>query len=103
MNLQQGRLYNPVDRFQCQVDSEIEYEFPCFNSLSPPSCVWSAGFDEAVSAEDIASVLRANGIVDVLGYRKIAENQLRIATFPNVDPGDVERLVAAIDYIVDHG
>ncbi len=56
--------------------------------------------DEAVSAADVAAHLAANGIVDVLGYRKIAQNQLRIATFPNIDPDDVERLLGAIDYIV---
>ena len=71
-------------------------------ALRSPTVV-TIDLDDAVSAEDIAFVLRANGIVDVLGYRKIAENQLRIATFPNVEPDDVERLVAAIDYIVDHG
>ena len=56
--------------------------------------------DEPVSAEAVAAVLRANGIVDLLGYRKIAQNQLRMATFPNMEPSDVERLVAAIDFVV---
>ncbi len=55
---------------------------------------------EEISAEHVAATLADNGIVDVLGYRKIGHNQLRIATFPNVEPDDVERLVACVDYIV---
>ena len=62
--------------------------------------VTTVDLDESVAAEDVASALAANGIVDVLGYRKLGHNQLRIATFPNIDPGDVERLTGAVDYIV---
>jgi phosphoserine aminotransferase len=53
-----------------------------------------------VPVSAVAASLGANGIVDVEGYRKLGHNQLRIAVFPNVEPGDVERLLAAIDYIV---
>ncbi|MDO5719740.1 MAG: phosphoserine transaminase [Actinomycetaceae bacterium] len=56
---------------------------------------------EGVKASDIASVLRANGIVDVEPYRKLGRNQLRIAVFPSVDPADVEKLLAAIDWVID--
>ncbi len=56
---------------------------------------------EGVDADTIEAVLRDNGIVDVFGYRKLGRNQLRIACFPNVEPTDVERLVAAIDHIVE--
>jgi len=62
--------------------------------------VTTVDLDDSVAAEDVASVLAANGIVDVLGYRKLGHNQLRIATFPNIDPGDVELLTSAVDYIV---
>lgn len=71
-------------------------------SLRSPTVV-TVDLGEAVSAEAIAAVLRANGIVDLLGYRKIGQNQLRVATFPSIEPSDVERLVAAIDYVVDQG
>ena len=67
--------------------------------LRSPTVV-TVDLDEAVSAEAVAAVLRANGIVDVLGYRKIGHNQLRIATFPGIEPSDVERLVAAIEFVV---
>jgi phosphoserine aminotransferase len=69
-------------------------------TLRSPTVV-TIDLDEAVSAENVATNLRANGIVDILGYRKIAHNQIRIATFPNIQPTDVERLVAAIDYVVE--
>jgi phosphoserine aminotransferase len=54
-----------------------------------------------VDAATIASVLRANGIVDTEPYRKLGRNQLRIAMYPTVDPADIEALVNCIDYVVD--
>jgi phosphoserine aminotransferase len=80
--------------------SEYATPFVADASLRSPTVV-TVELDPSVSAEDIATHLQANGIVDVLGYRKIAQNQLRIATFPNIDPDDVERLVGAIDFIVE--
>ena len=49
----------------------------------------------------IAKVLRANGIVDTEPYRKLGRNQLRIAMFPAIDPGDVEALTRCIDYVIE--
>jgi phosphoserine aminotransferase len=63
--------------------------------------VATVDLDDTASAQDVADVLAAHGVVDVLGYRKIAQNQLRIAAFPNIEPDDVARLVAAVDYIVE--
>jgi phosphoserine aminotransferase len=45
-------------------------------------------------------VLRANGVVDVEPYRKLGRNQLRVGMFPAVDPEDVSKLVASIQYVV---
>jgi phosphoserine aminotransferase len=59
-------------------------------------------FAEAVDAAAIAAVLRANGIVDTEPYRKLGRNQLRIATFVAVEPDDVRRLIASIDYVVSN-
>lgn len=56
---------------------------------------------EGVDADAISAVLRANGIVDTESYRKLGRNQLRIATFPAVEPADVEALCACIDYVVE--
>ena len=56
---------------------------------------------EGVSADKVSAALRANGIVDTDAYRKLGRNQLRIAMFPAVEPDDVERLTASIDYVVE--
>lgn len=57
-------------------------------------------FDEAISADTISAVLRANGIVDTGGYRKLGRNQLRIGMFPAIDPSDVEALTKCLDHVV---
>lgn len=64
------------------------------------SVVATIDFDDRVDANVIASVLRANGIVDTESYRKLGRNQLRIALFPAVDPADVAALTACIDHVV---
>ena len=58
-------------------------------------------FDEGVAAAEVAATLRANGIVDTEPYRKLGRNQLRIATYPAIEPRDVELLTRSIDYVVD--
>ena len=58
-------------------------------------------FDATVDAAALASTLRANGIVDVEPYRKLGRNQLRIATYPAVEPDDVRALTACIDYVLE--
>jgi phosphoserine aminotransferase len=63
--------------------------------------VGTIDFAEEIDAAEIASILRANGIVDTDPYRKLGRNQLRIAMFPAIDPGDVEALTACIDYVVE--
>ncbi len=58
-------------------------------------------FAEPVDAAAVATALRANGIVDTEPYRKLGRNQLRIATFPAIEPDDVAILTRAIDYLLD--
>jgi len=57
--------------------------------------------DESIDAPAIAATLRANGIVDIEPYRKLGRNQLRIATYPAVEPDDVRALTACIDYVLE--
>ncbi|TQL47064.1 phosphoserine aminotransferase [Homoserinimonas aerilata] len=57
-------------------------------------------FDDSVDASAVAKVLRANGIVDTEPYRKLGRNQLRVATFTAIDPADVRKLIASIEYVV---
>jgi len=63
--------------------------------------VGTVDLDPAVSADAVNAVLRANGIVDTDGYRKLGRNQLRVGMFPAVDPADVEALTGCIDYVVE--
>jgi phosphoserine aminotransferase len=58
-------------------------------------------FADTVEATALSGVLRANGIVDTDSYRKLGRNQLRIGTFPAVDPADVEALTGCIDYALE--
>lgn len=59
-------------------------------------------FVEDVSADRVAEILRANGVVDTESYRKLGRNQLRIGLWPSIDTSDLETLTASIDYVVAH-
>ncbi len=63
--------------------------------------VGTIDFDPRLDADVLAGVLRANGIIDTDGYRKLGRNQLRIGMFPAVEPSDVEALTACIDYVAE--
>lgn len=56
---------------------------------------------EGVRADDVNIALRANGIVDTDGYRKLGRNQIRLGMFPAVDPADIQALTACIDHVVE--
>ena len=64
--------------------------------------VGTIDFVDGIDAAAIAKTLRANGIVDTEPYRKLGRNQLRISMFPGIDPEDVERLTACINFVVEH-
>lgn len=63
--------------------------------------VGTIDFNDDVDAAAVAKILRANGVVDTEPYRKLGRNQLRVGMFPAVEPDDVSRLTACIDYVVD--
>jgi len=63
--------------------------------------VGTIDLDESISADDVCAALRANGIVDTDGYRKLGRNQLRVGMFPAVEPDDVVLLTGCIDYVVE--
>ena len=65
--------------------------------------VGTVDFDDSVDAAALASVLRANGVLDVEPYRKLGRNQLRVGMFPAVDPDDVEALTGCIDWVLENG
>ncbi len=66
---------------------------------SPVVC--TIDFSDEVSANEVAAVLRENGVVDIESYRKLGRNQLRIAAFPAIELADVEALCGCIDYVVE--
>jgi phosphoserine aminotransferase len=63
--------------------------------------VCTVDLDEAISADAVSKALRSNGVLDTEAYRKLGRNQLRFAVFPAVDPEDVQRLTACVDYVVE--
>ncbi|NDK90327.1 phosphoserine transaminase [Gordonia desulfuricans] len=63
--------------------------------------VGTIDFDDDVDAAAVAKTLRANGVVDTEPYRKLGRNQLRIGMFPAIDPEDISKLTACIDYVVE--
>lgn len=57
--------------------------------------------DEKIDFENVVAALRANGIVDCDPYRKLGKNQIRIATFPSVEPSDVSQLIKCLDFVFE--
>ena len=79
-----------------------EFAHPYVGNPSERSPVTATiDFDDSVPAMEVASILRANGIVDTESYRKLGRNQLRIGLWPAIEPGDVEALTRSIDYVVE--
>lgn len=62
--------------------------------------VGTIDFVDSVDAKRVASVLRANGVVDTEPYRKLGRNQLRIGMFPAIEPDDVSQLTRCVDWVV---
>jgi phosphoserine aminotransferase len=90
-----GILYNWADK------STVATPFVA-DPAQRSQVVATIDFDDSVDANALSKVLRANGIVDTDSYRKLGRNQLRIGTFPAVEPADVEALTACIDYVLEH-
>jgi len=61
--------------------------------------VGTVDFADDVDAKVLATVLRANGVVDVESYRKLGRNQLRVGMFPAIDPEDISKLISSIEYV----
>jgi phosphoserine aminotransferase len=87
------RLYDWAQR------SEYARPFVADPSFRSP-VVGTIDFD-GIDAATVATVLRANGILDTEPYRGLGRNQLRIGLFPAIDPDDVDALTACIDYVVE--
>ena len=89
-----GILYNWADK------SPVAMPFVT-DPAARSQVVVTIDFADHIQATTLSAVLRANGIVDTDSYRKLGRNQLRIGTFPAIEPGDVEALTACIDYVLE--
>ncbi|MCC5949161.1 MAG: phosphoserine transaminase [Nitriliruptoraceae bacterium] len=63
--------------------------------------VGTIDLDDAISADEVNAVLRANGVLDTDAYRKLGRNQLRLGMFPAVDAADLEAYTACVDWIIE--
>ncbi len=72
------------------------------DSAKRSNVVATIDIDDSISADTVSQVLRSNGIIDTEGYRKLGRNQLRLAMFPAIDPSDVEKLTASIDFVLEN-
>jgi phosphoserine aminotransferase len=94
---------------RCDRSAEILYTWAEQSDFAQPfveresdrsHVVGTIDFVDALDAAAIASVLRANGIVDTEPYRKLGRNQLRIAMFPAIEPDDIAAICGCINYVV---
>ena len=92
--LSSATLYAWADR------SELATPFVADPAMRSP-VVCTIDFAERVDALELAAILRANGVVDVEPYRKLGRNQLRVATFPSIEPEDVSALCACLDFVLE--
>ena len=97
-----GRTKDSSDRIYSWADAH-QYATPFVADPAHRSqVIVTVDFDDSIDAAFIAKTLRANGIVDTDPYRKLGRNQLRIATFPAIDPDDVSQLLSCIDWIIEN-
>jgi phosphoserine aminotransferase len=89
-----GILYNWADK------SPVAMPFVT-DPAARSQVVVTIDFADHIQATTLSAALRANGIVDTDSYRKLGRNQLRIGTFPAIEPADVEALTACIDYVLE--
>jgi phosphoserine aminotransferase len=93
-----GRCADSAQRLYTWAD-KTSYTTPFVTDPAKRSQVVGTIDFEGVDAAEVATVLRANGIVDTEPYRKLGRNQLRIAMYPAIDPADIEALTACIDHV----
>lgn len=105
--LQNGGLEFAASR--CDQSAKAIYDWADAHELLSPfvvdadqrsHVVATIDVDDSIIATELCDILRANDIVDTDSYRKLGRNQIRVALFPAIDPEDVQRLTASIDYVL---
>jgi phosphoserine aminotransferase len=69
------------------------------NEANRSHVVATIDLDDSIDADTVVAVLRANGILDTSGYRKLGRNQMRISMMPAIDPSDIQALTNCIDHV----
>ena len=87
-------IYNWVE------NHELAEPFVTDSSIRSP-VVSTIDLSTRVNADQVIDICKANGILDIGGYRKLGRNQLRIATFPAIELSDIEALTASLDYVLE--
>ncbi|CAN5720544.1 phosphoserine transaminase [soil metagenome] len=94
---------------RCSHSAETLYTWAQSHELATPfvadprqrsHVVATIDFHTSVDAAAVSAALRSNGIVDTEPYRKLRRNQLRVATYPAIEPADIELLTRSIDFVV---
>lgn len=94
-----GRCWSMSSQVYAWAD-QVPYASPFVEDPAMRSPV-TVTIDVTVNIDTLTGVLRDNGILDLEPYRKLGRNQLRIGVWPATEPGDVERLLASIEYVVE--
>ncbi|WP_062071954.1 phosphoserine transaminase [Demequina sediminicola] len=89
-----SRLYAWADR-TAQVEAFVT------NPSARSHVVVTVDLTPSVEVNSLISILRAHGVVDIDPYRKLGRNQIRVGTFPSVDPDDVTALTRCLDWLLE--
>jgi phosphoserine aminotransferase len=100
----------PFAAARCDQSAETVYDWAEASTYARPfvpdpadrsHVVATVDLDDDLPAATVSGILRANGVLDTEGYRKLGRNQLRIALYPAIDPGDVAALTRCVDYVAE--
>ncbi|HLM65044.1 MAG TPA: phosphoserine transaminase [Acidimicrobiales bacterium] len=95
---------------RCAESAETIYDWAEASDYAHPYVTDPADRSQVVATVDlvddlpaatVSGILRANGILDTEGYRKLGRNQLRVALYPAIDPADVAALTRCIDHVAE--
>jgi phosphoserine aminotransferase len=100
----------PFAAARCDASAEAVYDWAEASEYARPyvedpadrsHVVATIDLDDDLPVATVSGILRANGILDVDGYRKLGRNQLRVALYPAIEPSDVAALTRCIDHVAE--
>ncbi len=100
----------PFAAARCDESAETIYDWAEASTYARPyvtdpdirsHVVATIDLDDDLPAATVSGILRSHGILDTEGYRKLGRNQLRVALFPAIDPGDIAALTRCVDYVAE--